>query len=127
MITQDDLRCPDAQVLEFASASQFSLHRVEVIEKRFDELVKLIAGGRELEGPSLEEGQTQGFFQLNDLAAHRRLLDAIRHVTHGFADAAVFRYVVEKLEVMNVHGPARVGWPDDAPRGLPTQGWPRGH
>ncbi len=44
-------------------------------------------------------------FQLQNLPAHRRLLDAVGHVPHRLADAAVAGDVVEKLEMMDVqHG-----------------------
>jgi hypothetical protein len=40
---------------------------------------------------------------LDDLIADSRLLNAVRHVAHRLADAAVPRYVIEQLQVMNVH------------------------
>jgi hypothetical protein len=40
---------------------------------------------------------------LDDLIAHGRLLDAVRHVTHRLADAAVPRHVKKQLQVMNIH------------------------
>jgi hypothetical protein len=51
----------------------------------------------------LEQRHPQRFFQLDDLIAHGRLLDAVRHVTHRLADAAVPRHVIKQLQVMNVH------------------------
>jgi len=42
--------------------------------------------------------------ELSHLPADRRLLDAVGDLPHGRADPAGFRHVVEKLEVMNVHG-----------------------
>jgi len=40
---------------------------------------------------------------LQNLRADRRLLDAVRHVAHGFGNAAVAGDEIEKFEVMNVH------------------------
>ena len=65
--------------------------------------VKVLAGGRECEGPALKQGDAEKFLQLNYLAADGGLLNAIGHAAHGLADAPMFGHVVEKFEVMDVH------------------------
>ena len=51
----------------------------------------------------MEEGGAKEFFELDDLAADGGLLNAVGHVAHGFADAAVFGDVIEEFKVVNVH------------------------
>mgnify|MGYP007080209309 CR=1 FL=1 len=41
-------------------------------------------------------------FQLKDLTTYSWLLDAIRNMTHGLANAPVFSNVIKQFEMMNV-------------------------
>jgi hypothetical protein len=76
---------------------------VEVRKKRLDELVKFFAFCRERKRPPLKQCYTKKFFELRDLGADRRLLDAIGNVPHCRHDAAVPGDVIKQFEVMNVH------------------------
>jgi hypothetical protein len=56
-----------------------------------------VASWREGKWSTLEEFETEIFFQLENLTAHRWLLNPVPHVPHRFADAAMFRNVVEEF------------------------------
>jgi hypothetical protein len=64
----------------------------------------------EHERAPLKKGDAQKLFELSDLAADRRLLDAIRDVADGFADAAVAGHVIEQLQMMNIHASVELDW-----------------
>ena len=51
----------------------------------------------------MKELEPQVIFELQDLATDRRLLDAVGHLPHGLADAAVLGNVIEKFQMVNVH------------------------
>jgi hypothetical protein len=51
----------------------------------------------------LKKDRVEFLLQAQNLGADRRLLDAIWHLARCPADAAVFRDVIKKLEVVNVH------------------------
>jgi hypothetical protein len=102
MIAEDDLGGANADVLRFTAAKTRG-DGLEVIKERSDELIKIFALRGELKGATGEERGPEEFLKLNDLPAHGRLLDAVRHVAHGFADAAELCHVIEQFEVMNVH------------------------
>ena len=88
-----------------ASAPQLFADRRDVVEEGLDESKEFLPRRRELEWPALKQRQPQIFLELDHLTAHRRLLNAVRHVAHGFADAPVPGHVVEQFKVMGVHGP----------------------
>lgn len=90
----ETLACFTAQTL--ASFQHFT-------EEWFDEFKKLATRGRQHERAPLKKFKAKMIFELQDLTTHCRLLNAIRHFTHGAANAAIFGYVIEKLKVMNVH------------------------
>ena len=72
-------------------------------EKRLDEVKKFPARRAEGKGTALKKGDAEVFLQLGDLAAHRRLLDAIRHVAHRLRNAAMPGRVIKQFQMMNVH------------------------
>lgn len=52
---------------------------------------------------AVEKFGAEILFELEHLAADGGLLNAVRDVADGAADASMFRDVVEELEVMEVH------------------------
>src|SRR2546426_63330 len=102
MIAQHNLGCADANGLRHAAAN-FVSSRIEIVEERLDELIKVLALRRQLERPPTKQRHAEEFLQLNDLAAHGGLLNAVGHIAHGFADATMFGDVIKQFEVMNVH------------------------
>jgi hypothetical protein len=102
VVAKDNLGCANPDVLGDAAANFFG-HRLEILKERLDELVEFFAGRRQGKGPPMEERHAQALLQLNDLPADGWLLDAIRHVAHRFADAAVPGYVIKQFEVVDVH------------------------
>src|SRR5271165_2165885 len=82
---------------------QVSGDRIHPRKKRFDKGVKFLAGRRELKWTPLKQRRPKKFLQLGDLSAHRRLLDAVRHVAHRLGNAAVTGHVVKQLQVVNIH------------------------
>src|SRR5262245_16387817 len=92
----------DAEMLGNATLQLFS-HRPEVVEKGLNKIIQFPPLRREGKGPPLKQGDAEEFLQLDHLAAYGGLLDAIRHVAHGFGNAAVARHIIKKLEVVNVH------------------------
>ena len=72
-------------------------------EERLDEIIELLAGGRQGEGAALEELHPEILFQRRDLTTHGRLLDPVGHLADGLGDALVFGYVIVELEMVNVH------------------------
>jgi hypothetical protein len=115
-VAQDGFGRGDAEVLGDAAAEFFG-HGSELVKKGFDEGVEFLARWGEREGSAVKEGNTEEFFELNDLAADGGLLDAVGHVADGFTDAAVFGNVVEEFEVVNVHRLVRRRAPVWRPRG----------
>lgn len=104
MIAQDDSRRGEANHLRRAAAD-FLLDAFEAVEEGLDEGVKLLTRGRQREGTALEERPAEVILQREYLPADGRLLDAIRHVARGGADALMLGDVVEEFEVMDVeHG-----------------------
>jgi hypothetical protein len=59
---------------------ELSRNQLEVLEKWLDKAKETLSGRRQREGSSVEQFLAQIFFELQNLATHRRLLDAIRHV-----------------------------------------------
>src|SRR5439155_27180627 len=82
---------------------KFDGHLIEVGEERLNETIKPLPGRRQREGPALEERHAQILLQLGDLAADRRLLDAVGNVAHGLGDSAMASDVIEEFEMVNVH------------------------
>src|SRR6188472_2827745 len=75
----------------------------QLAEERLDERVEPCPGGRQLKRTPLKELRTQRALELDDLRAHRRLLDAVGNFAHGLADAPVTRDVIEEFEVVDIH------------------------
>ena len=103
MVAQNNFRAANADMFIGAAAAELFLDAFELLKERPDKSEELLAGRRQLEGASLEEGYPQVLFQLNDLTAHGRLLDAIRHVAHALADPAVAGHMIKQFQVMNIH------------------------
>ena len=101
MVPQNRARRGEPQSLRSLAPQTLSSF-FDVTEKWIYELEQFTTGWRQRERPALKKFYPEIAFQLKNLAAHRRLLNAVRHLPHGFTDAAVFRDVIEKLEVMNV-------------------------
>jgi len=78
-------------------------HDLDIVEKRFNKLEEFQPCGRKREWSSLKQLGAERLLQLRDLPADRRLLDAVRDVTHRGCDPAVLRDEVKQLKVMNVH------------------------
>jgi len=94
VLTKDHARCADANGLSHA-APDFFADRIEVGKKGPDKIIKLLTGGRQLEGAALEERGAKVVFQLNDLRADGRLLDAVGDVADRTGNALVFGDVVK--------------------------------
>ncbi len=90
-------------LMRHAAALQSPGHNVQLAEERLDKVEQLLSLRRQREGAALKQGHAQERFQLNDLPADGRLLDAVGHVAHRLADAAVFGHVEEQLQVMHIH------------------------
>jgi len=103
MQTQDEFRSAEAQLGTIGFA-QLSLQSVEAREERFNLGIELPARRRQAERRPPEEPHAEVRFKRRHLSADRRLLDAVRDVPDRGADAAMLRHIVEKLEVMDVHG-----------------------
>ena len=59
--------------------------------------------------PALEQRDSQIFFQLRHLSADCRLLNSVRDIAHGLANAPVPGHVIKEFQVMDVH--KKVGLP----------------
>src|SRR5262245_11663281 len=64
---------------------------------------EIFAGRGEAQRGAFEELRAGVFLERAHLAADGGLLDAVRDVADGRADAAVFGDIVEQLEVVHVH------------------------
>src|SRR5258708_14771776 len=102
VVAQHDRRGADAYLALFA-ALQFARDGIEIREERADKTIELFPGGRQREGPALEQGYAQEFFELRDLAADGRLLNSLSGSAHRTSDAAVSRDVIKEFEMGNVH------------------------
>jgi hypothetical protein len=96
VIAQNRARRGEPQTLG-SFASQTRSRFFDLAKEWFDECEQLVASWREGKWSTLEEFETEIFFQLENLTAHRWLLNPVLHVPHGFADAAMFRDVVEEF------------------------------
>ena len=96
VIAQNRARRGEPQTLG-SFASQTRSRFFDLAKEWFDECEQFVASWREGKWSTLEEFETEIFFQLENLTAHRWLLNPVRHVPHGFADAAMFRDVVEEF------------------------------
>jgi len=88
-------------MIRFAAQTRASFR--DLAKERFDEFEQFAAGRSERERSPLEKGQSKILLELQDLSAHGRLLNSVRHPTDGFADTTVQGHVIEKFEMMNVH------------------------
>jgi hypothetical protein len=86
-----------------SASLQLFRHSFEVPEERRNKGVQLLARCCQFKRAALKQGHTQKFFELNDLRADCRLLDAVWHIAHGFGNSPASRDVIEELEVMDVH------------------------
>ena len=102
VIAQDGARGAKAQLLRRAAA-QIIGQRLQPFKERLDETKQFFAGAGQGKRPPIEQGDSQGFLELDDLGADGRLLDAVRDVAHRLADAPVPADVVEQLQMVNVH------------------------
>src|SRR6266571_7956973 len=102
MIAQHDGRGADADLPGLPSL-QLCRHGVQVGKERLDEPEQFFPLGCESKWPALKQRDTKKLFQLAHLAAHRRLLDAIRNIAHRLHDSPMASNVIEKFEVVNVH------------------------
>src|SRR6185295_4568437 len=92
----------DANVLRDAASNPVR-HGRQVLKERGDECEQFLSLRGQRERAALKERHAEGFLQLDDLAAHGRLLDAIGHVANGLADAAVPGNIIKQFEVVNIH------------------------
>lgn len=102
VVAEDEFGGGDAEEWRLCAAETRG-DGVGLIEKRASEFEQLAASGGEAERLSLEEFGVEVFFEAKDLTADGGLLDAVGHVANGSTDAAMFRDVVEQLDVMEVH------------------------
>ncbi len=102
MVAQHDGRSADTEMPRL-TALKFLRQFAKIGKERRAKGVKFFARRRQRERPALKQCHAKKFLQLRHLRAHRRLLDAIRNVSHRRHDAAVFGDVIKKFEVMDVH------------------------
>ena len=102
MIAQDDARSAEAKLL-CRAAAQFFAQRLQSLEKRLNEPEQFFARGCQMKRPALEERDPERFLELQDLRTDRGLLDAVRDVPDGFADASMPGDMEEQLQMMDVH------------------------
>ena len=102
MFAQHNRRGADADVPGL-SALQFTRNFFKVRKKRPDEFKKFFTRRRQRKRPPVKQGYAEKFFELRDLGADRRLLDAVGNVPHRRHDAAVRGHAVKKFEMINVH------------------------
>src|SRR5437016_2745442 len=102
MVAQNGARSAKAQLLG-RSAAQFVGQSFQPFKEWLDKTKQLFAGAGQGKRPAMEQRDTQGFFELNDLCADRRLLNAVGNVAHRLADASVPGDVIEQLQVVDVH------------------------
>lgn len=102
VVAEDKLRAGDPNFRDtpFSNAVR---HAVDRVEEGLRELIELDAFGGETERLPIKKLCAQVLLKSDNLAAQRRLLDAIGHVLDRFADPAVASHIVEELEVMEVH------------------------
>src|SRR5439155_1552978 len=103
VVAQDGARGAEPDLLRPAPA-QFVGQRFQPVKERLDETKEFFAAGGQREWAAIEQGHSQRFFQLNDLRADRRLLNAVRDVAHRLADATMPGNIIEQLQVMDIHG-----------------------
>jgi hypothetical protein len=117
MIAQSSRRGGEAEMAAFFPAQLFG-DLINAGKEGMNEIVEFLARRSQSKGASLEEPHPEVIFELKDLAAHCRLLNPIRHLSHGFGNALVFGYEIEQLEVVDIHaeeatrerGEERPGW-----------------
>ena len=88
-------------------AAKSVLDPIEIVKERADEGKEIFACGGELEGATSEERLAEVFFETDDLAADRGLLDAVGHVPDCLADPPVNGDVIEQFEVMDIEHSVR--------------------
>ena len=71
-----------------------------LIEERFNKSVEPFPGRGELERAPLEQRHAEFFFELDQLAAHGRLLYPVGDMAHGLAEPARTGHVIEELEIL---------------------------
>ena len=82
---------------------QPSLHFTKAGKERIEKVIQLIPGGRQGEGSAIEQFHAQLPLQLQNLPAHRRLLNTVGHFPHGRSDPLILRNKVEQFKVVDVH------------------------
>ena len=101
-ISQGHDRCGHAQGSARAGLEPL-LDGGQLPEEGLDELEEFDSSRQQLEGAATEEFHSQVRFELEQLSADGRLLDAVGHVAHRFHDASVPRHVVEQLQMVDIH------------------------
>ena len=54
----------------------------------------------------MKQSGSETFFQLRNLSADRRLLNAVMHLARSRRHTAMANHMIEKLEVMNINFPS---------------------
>src|SRR2546430_10232024 len=101
VIVQNDRGRGHPQFMSAAAANCLA-NVIYLVEEGSNEFVQLHARGQESERTAIKQFGAERFFQAGDLAADRRLLDPVRHITNGGHDAPVTGDLIEKLDIVNV-------------------------
>jgi len=84
--------------------AQLFLDLWQAFEERLDVREQVTSRMGQLERPPMKQGHAQAIFQLDQLRADRRLLNAIRNVSRRSAHTSMLRHVLDQLQMMNIHG-----------------------
>src|SRR5262245_19420230 len=85
------------------TAAQAPSHGRKPAEERLDEREQLLTGGGESKRSSMKQRLPEILFEPQHLRADGWLLDTVRSLSRCRADSTVPRYIIKKLQVMNVH------------------------
>lgn len=92
----------DTQSL-LSSSSEGGLQARQSAEKGLDVGKEVVALWGELKGTTLKQGDTEVGFELQDLGADSRLLNAVRNVAGRCADALMARNIIKQFQMVDVH------------------------
>src|SRR2546430_17166167 len=102
VIVQNDRGRGHPQFMSAAAANCLA-NVIYLVEEGSNEFVQLHARGQESERTAIKQFGAERFFQAGDLAADRRLLDPVRHITNGGHESAMTGGIIGKVEMMEGH------------------------
>src|SRR5436189_72042 len=87
--------------LRQSASADFFRDRPQIIEEGSNEPEQFLSGRGERKRTPLEQRHAEKIFELQNLAAHGRLLNAVRNVADRVADPTVPGHVIKQFQMMN--------------------------